>query len=40
MLACKVQNPAASLDAIGRDANVRAEELAPQDFVALTAALA
>jgi 16S rRNA (adenine1518-N6/adenine1519-N6)-dimethyltransferase len=34
------ERAAAALDAIGRDANVRAEELAPQDFVALTAALA
>jgi 16S rRNA (adenine1518-N6/adenine1519-N6)-dimethyltransferase len=34
------ERAAAALDGIGRDANVRAEELAPQDFVALTAALA
>ena len=34
------EQAAAALDALGRDANVRAEELAPQDFVALTAALA
>ena len=34
------ERAAAALDAIGRDANVRAEELTPRDFVALTAALA
>jgi 16S rRNA (adenine1518-N6/adenine1519-N6)-dimethyltransferase len=34
------EQAAAALDAIGRDANVRAEELAPQEFVVLTAALA
>ena len=34
------ERSAAALDAIGRDASVRAEELAPQEFVSLTAALA
>ncbi len=34
------QQAAAALEAIGRDANVRAEALAPPEFVALTQALA
>ena len=34
------QQTAAALEAIGRDANVRAEALAPPEFVALTQALA
>jgi len=34
------ERAAAALEAIGRDANVRAERLAPHEFVALTAALA
>jgi 16S rRNA (adenine1518-N6/adenine1519-N6)-dimethyltransferase len=34
------ERAAAALDAIGRNASVRAEELAPPEFVALTAALA
>jgi 16S rRNA (adenine1518-N6/adenine1519-N6)-dimethyltransferase len=34
------EQAAVALDAIGRNANVRAEELAPPEFVALTAAIA
>jgi 16S rRNA (adenine1518-N6/adenine1519-N6)-dimethyltransferase len=34
------ERAAAALEAIGRDANVRAEALAPPEFVALTSALA
>ena len=34
------EQAAAALEAIGRDANVRAEALAPPEFVALTQALA
>ena len=34
------EQAAAALEAIGRDANVRAEALAPPEFVALASALA